>query len=101
MSQLHVAKPRLLGQLAALLDLSARAIDPDELAAGQQLGDGQQVASASAAELEHAAAGDGGGLHAEQRGDDAEVIGVGARVGVAGVRDLVVAVDQRGGGGHP
>ena len=85
-------QPQRGGDGSPRVDLPAGQIDADELAFGQGLGQGQQVAARGAAQLEHAAASRRRRLHPQQSRQRRQAIGVRGIARATVVGHLVVAV---------
>jgi hypothetical protein len=91
-TEVEVAEVEIAGYATGSGDGLRGEVDAGEMALREVVGEGDQVPAGAATDLEDAAAGDGGGGHAEEGGDGSQTVGMSLAAGVGPVGNLVVTV---------
>ena len=97
MPQRDISQCQLLRQRLSIGDTARACIQAHELAAGQPVRHGYEIAAVAAPQLQYAAGFHGSRIHCEQSSHRGESVGVSLGKRVAGIQDFVVRVDGRGG----
>ena len=95
---LQVLEAQFLHLLLTGIHLNLGVVEAEELAVGVPEGQRDEVAAGGAAQLQHAAFGNRGRVHAEQAADERQTLGVRLDEATAVIRNLIVGID--GGGGR-
>ena len=91
-AQLDVLQPELGDLLPPHLDLARRKIDAEEAAPGMIDRHGDEIAARGAAQLQHAAAVEGGRRQGEEAPDRPEMADMAAGKGIALIRHQIIGI---------